>query len=173
MFFCPGSIGLLNDDDEHNWGDIDNFYNHPSYLTFHHHGGDHDNKFSKMGSLMFVVDCFVYLFVCYFVFFFFFFLFCSMGSTFLFSCRRSILHKFLFLCVCARVCVCEFLKQYRQWVRNSRHRPTTRIAGEIWRREEEQWPAVGDSGHAITRAFVFFFVRFYLFFIIFFRLQEL
>ncbi|KAK4025828.1 hypothetical protein OUZ56_014874 [Daphnia magna] len=54
MFFCPGSIGLLNDDDEHNWGDIDNFYNHPSYLTFHHHGGDHDNKFSKMGSLMFV-----------------------------------------------------------------------------------------------------------------------
>nr|CAH0100164.1 unnamed protein product [Daphnia galeata] len=53
MFFCPGSIGLLNDDDGSDWGDIDNFYNHPSsYHTFQHHTGDHDNKFSKMGSLM-------------------------------------------------------------------------------------------------------------------------
>ncbi len=65
MFFCPGSIGLLNDDDESDWADIDNFYNHPSsYHAFQHHTGDHDNKFSKMGSLMFVVD--VCLFVCLF-----------------------------------------------------------------------------------------------------------
>lgn len=58
MFFCPGSIGLLNDDDESDW-DIDNFYNHPSSIqAYHHHHGDADNKFSKMGSLMFVVDVF-------------------------------------------------------------------------------------------------------------------
>ena len=64
MFFCPGSIGLLNDDDGSDWGDIDNFYNHPSsYHTFQHHTGDHDNKFTKMGSLMFVVD--VCLFICF------------------------------------------------------------------------------------------------------------
>jgi hypothetical protein len=71
MFFCPGSIGLLNDDDGSDWGDIDNFYNHPSsYHTFQHHTGDHDNKFSKMGSLMFVVDVclFIYLFIYLFLF---------------------------------------------------------------------------------------------------------
>ena len=57
MFFCPGSIGLLNDDEESDW-DIDNFYNHSSSIQafHHHHHGDHDSKFSKMGSLMFVVD---------------------------------------------------------------------------------------------------------------------
>lgn len=55
MFFCPGSIGLLNDDDESDW-DIDNIYNHSSSIqSYHQHHSDADSKFSKMGSLMFVV----------------------------------------------------------------------------------------------------------------------
>lgn len=58
MFFCPGSIGLLDDDDDADW-DIDSHYyhqhhHHPSSIHAFHHA-DVDSKFSKMGSLMFVV----------------------------------------------------------------------------------------------------------------------
>jgi hypothetical protein len=54
MFFCASSVGLADTDDAEEW-DSDYYYHSPTVGSVHHlHQCD---KMSKMGSLMFVVNC--------------------------------------------------------------------------------------------------------------------
>ena len=58
MFFCASSVGLADTDDTEEW-DSDYYYHSPTVGSMHHlHQCD---KMSKMGSLMFVVNCLFYL----------------------------------------------------------------------------------------------------------------
>ena len=58
MFFCASSVGLADTDDTEEW-DSDYYYHSPTVGSVHHlHQCD---KMSKMGSLMFVVNCLFYL----------------------------------------------------------------------------------------------------------------
>lgn len=57
MFFCSGTVGLLDDSDEDEWHEVDDFYRPLFHHQFYHPGDDGlGGKTSKMGSLMFVVD---------------------------------------------------------------------------------------------------------------------